>query len=150
MKRTGESDIARSVPEKDVVKAVLNFFALDRNVRVWRRNTGAVTADYGGKRRLVRFGTPGMSDVSGIIGRMTCPVCGRITRRGVRLEIECKKVGGRLSEFQKAFLDTIRKMGGVTLVAVPCPTELDPLGFGAIRKDLESVDKELCDDCSKR
>ena len=150
MSKKSAASLARSIPERDVVKAVMNFFVLDRNVRVWRRNTGAVTADYASRKRFIRFGQPGMSDLWGIITRMTCPECGRVTRRGIHLEIECKKFGGKLTAAQKEYLETIRKRGGIALVAVPFPSESDPTGFGAIRKQLETIDKELCEACSGR
>ncbi|MBQ3327312.1 MAG: hypothetical protein IJG86_06020 [Clostridia bacterium] len=150
MRAKSAASLARSIPERDVVKAVLNFFAPDRNISVWRRNTGAVTADYANRKRFIRFGQPGMSDVWGIITRMTCPECGRVTRRGVHLEIECKKFGGKLTAAQKEYLEMIRKRGGIVLVAIPFPSESDPTGFGAIRKKLETIDKELCEACSRR
>ncbi len=138
------------LPEREVVRAVQNFFALSRNVRVWRRNTGAVTADYHSHRRFVRFGEAGMSDVWGIIRKMTCPECGRVTRTGVHLEIECKKFGGKLTEAQKEYLELVRKMDGVAVVAVPCPTDSDPTGFQALRELLATVDREVCTSCSGR
>lgn len=138
------------IPEREVIRAVQNFFALNRNVRVWRRNTGAVTADYGSRRRFVRFGEPGMSDLFGIIRRMTCPECGRVTRTGVHLEIECKRYGGRLTAEQKRYLEDTRRMGGVAVVAVPRPTDSDPTGFKALREMLAGVDREVCSECSGR
>ena len=138
------------LPEREVVRAVQNFFALSRNVTVWRRNTGAVTADYCNRTRFVRFGEPGMSDVWGIIRRMTCPKCGRVTRTGVHLEIECKRYGGRLTAEQKRYLEKIRQMGGVAMVAVPCPTDSDPTGFQALRELLATADREVCTSCFGR
>lgn len=139
---------ARDIPEREVVKAVLNVLALNRNIRVWRRNTGALPADNG--KRFIRFGVPGMSDIFGIIQTMRCPVCGRLTGRGVHLEIECKRYGGRLSQAQKDFLATIKKYGGKTLVAIPNPTDEDPTGFRAIYEVIARLDKETCVECSKR
>lgn len=138
------------LPEREVVKAVQNFFAFNRNVRVWRRNTGAVTADYGNRTRFVRFGEPGMSDLFGIIRKMTCPKCGCITRTGVHLEIECKRYGGRLTADQKEFLEITREMYGVAVVAIPRPTDSDPTGFKALDELLSSVDREVCSNCSER
>ena len=139
---------ARDIPEREVVKVVLTVLALNRNIRVWRRNTGALSSKDG--KRFVRFGVPGMADVFGIIRTMRCPVCGRLTGTGVHLEIECKRYGGRLSPAQKDFLATIHKYGGKTLVAIPKPTVADPTGFRAIYEDLARLDKETCVECSER
>lgn len=138
------------LPEREVVRAVQNFFAFSRNVNVWRRNTGAVTADYGNRKRFVRFGVPGMSDLFGIIRKMTCPKCGRVVGRGVHLEIECKRYGGRITAEQKEYMGKIREMGGVAILAVPCPSDSDPTGFQALREKLATVDQEVCSDCSRR
>lgn len=137
---------ARNIPEREVVKAVFRFLECNTNIKVWRRNTGALKAD---GKRFIRFGQPGMSDIYGIIRRIRCPKCGKLVGSGVLLEIECKRYGGKLSEAQKSYLATVKKYGGVTLVAVPKPTDEDPLGFRAIERDLHNLDYEYCFKCSK-
>lgn len=134
------------LPEREVIRAVQNHFSDNRNVRVWRRNTGAVEKD----RRFIRFGVPGMSDFFGIIRKMICPKCGRVVGRGVHLEIECKRYGGRLTQQQKDYLNMIRKMDGIALVVAPFPTESDPTGFQAVHKQLDTIDREVCYQCSER
>lgn len=131
------------LPEKQIVNAVKHYFALDPNVRVWRRNTGAVES----QNRFVRFGEPGMSDFFGIVREVRCPRCGKILRRGVHLEIECKRYGGRLTAEQKNYLETVKKMGGIAVVAIPYPTETDPTGFASLKTTLRSVSSERCDKC---
>lgn len=135
-----------NLPEREVVRAVQNHFAMNRNVRIWRRNTGAVETG----NRFIRFGVPGMSDFFGIIRRMVCPECGRVTATGVHLEIECKRHGGRLTPQQKEYLAEIRKMNGIAIVAIPKPTESDPTGLAELHRLLDSVDRELCGHCSGR
>ena len=88
-----------------------------RNIFHWRNNTGAVKKNGG----FIRYGYPGSSDILGILpdGRF--------------LAVECKRErGGRLSEKQKEFLDTINKNGGVA-VCVNSVTELDKI----IKSELE-------------
>lgn len=135
------------VPEREVVKYVLNFFQFNPLVRVWRRNVGAVKVRDGG---FYRFGEPGQSDIFGIISEMRCPVCGRLTGRGVHLEIECKAANGRLSPPQKEFQKLINDMGGIAVTAKPDPTQTDPTGFNAINKQLVSLQNEVCKACAER
>ena len=142
MKKT---DIVR-LPEREVVKYVLNYFAFDQNIRVWRRNVGAF------KKRdaFIRFGEPGQSDICGIIAEIRCPRCGKAVRSGVHLEIECKAYGGRLSPAQIEYQNTVRAHNGIAVTAVPIPTAEDPTGFKSITKILESLPEEMCINCAKR
>lgn len=73
------------------------------NVRCWRNNTGALKDETG---RLIRFGLPGSTDISGIIAPS-----------GRRLEIECKTETGRLRPEQAAFGEMIVRQGGVYILA---------------------------------
>ncbi len=57
-------------------------------MRLWRVNVGVARTPDGG---MMRFGLPGMADLSGIVA------CGR------RLEIEVKGPKGRLTEQQEAW-----------------------------------------------
>jgi len=71
----------------------------------WRANTGAVTMPYtsghpcGSKRRFVRFGVPGMSDIQGVFD-------------GRAIFIECKSEAGQVSALQRAFGESITRAGG--------------------------------------
>lgn len=71
------------------------------SVRAWRVNTGAFKV--GG--RFVRFGFPGMADISGIL------------INGRRLEIEVKTAKGKQSQPQKNFEKMIKKHNGIYLLA---------------------------------
>lgn len=71
-------------------------------MRLWRVNVGVARTPDGG---MMRFGLPGMADLSGIVA------CGR------RLEIEVKGPKGRLTEQQEAWGRCISALGGLYLVA---------------------------------
>jgi hypothetical protein len=73
-----------------------------RNIYAWRNNTGAVQIRPG---QFMGFGKRGSSDILGILpgGRILC--------------IECKAKGGRLSSEQREFMDRVRGLGGMTIVA---------------------------------
>ena len=133
------------LPEREVVKAVQNHFARDPNVRVWRRNVGAVALD----DRYVRFGEAGQADFWGIVSEVRCPHCEKVIGRGVHLEIECKSATGRLSQYQKDFLKCVAMRGGIAVVAQPKPTEEDPTGFRILKTTLARIGRELCDDCRR-
>jgi hypothetical protein len=100
--------------EQSLVKPALDLLAL-RGCFVWRNNSGAMVATANGKRRFVRFGgTPGASDILGLLpgGRF--------------LAVELKRPGGKLTAKQKSFLEAVRNQGGVGLVASSLK-ELDDL-----------------------
>lgn len=86
--------------ESDVLASVLAFLRLHPSVGwVRRMNVGASESADG---RYVKFGFTGCSD---IIGQM---------KSGVFLAIECKReIGGKASEHQLAFINTVQKHGGI-------------------------------------
>ncbi|MDR1220353.1 MAG: VRR-NUC domain-containing protein [Treponema sp.] len=89
------------VKENSVMSAVQQFLAL-RGIPHWRINSGGLQDAHG---RMVRFGAKGMSDFYAI------------GPSGISIWIECKRpVGGRLSEAQKEFLDTVNRSGGIGIV----------------------------------
>jgi hypothetical protein len=92
-------------PEGAVVKACLEYLEL-RGAYAYRQNTGAAEyQDKAGKKRFVRYGKPGASDIVGLLpgGRF--------------IAVECKAPGGRLSELQAGYLRDIERMGGLAVVA---------------------------------
>jgi hypothetical protein len=97
------------VAERDVLKACLDYLAL-RGWLAWRNNTGAFAGTHNGKRRFVRFGMPGASDILGLIPNAPDGRC------GVFLAIETKRPGKPPTEAQDAFLANVRAAGGVALV----------------------------------
>lgn len=104
------------------MRAVLDALRSVPGVTAWRNNTGAVTvpAEGGTKRRFVRFGEPGMSD---IIGWKTW----RPQRDGVGhilvlpllaifLALEVKRPGASATPTQVAFIESVRAAGGIAAV----------------------------------
>jgi hypothetical protein len=93
-------------PEKAVVKECLEYLNF-MGIYAYRNNTGA--SEYQdkrtGKKRFVRYGKPGASDIIGIMpgGRF--------------IAVECKAAKGRLSEAQHEFLCQVERMGGLAIVA---------------------------------
>ncbi len=72
-----------------------------RGVLCWRNNTGSFAGEYKGKRRFMRFGTKGASDILGVLddGRM--------------LAVEIKREGQKPSAGQVAFMAIVNSKGGV-------------------------------------
>mgnify|MGYP003136280109 CR=1 FL=1 len=82
---------------------ILNWLDLQSDITAIRFNSIGVPLGETGKFRPLR--TRGISDI-------ICCV------RGTFLAIEVKREkGGKLSIYQKAFLDTVREVGGVAIVA---------------------------------
>lgn len=102
------------VSEAVVLKACLDYLTKVRRVRAWRQNSGtaqyaahAVPA-YGGeviRPRRVAFGLRGAADITGILPD------------GRRLEVECKRPGGRQEPHQKKFQAMIEENNGVYILA---------------------------------
>lgn len=111
--------------ESEIVAAILDSLKLFPGVRAWRNNTGAVTAEHKGRRRFVRYGFPGGSDIIGWVerncrcgqkGHVPCDClfcCDGMPRRAIFLAIEVKRPGGKLSPEQAAFLDDVNRAGGL-------------------------------------
>jgi hypothetical protein len=88
--------------ESSLVKACLQLLQL-RRIPCWRQNTGcAAFAGPAGRKRFVRFSTPGAADVLGVL-----PPSGRL------LAVEVKRPGGKLTAAQAAFIDHVRAAGGL-------------------------------------
>jgi hypothetical protein len=82
--------------EGDLVKAALSYLKLRYPDGVWwRNNVGAFAGEYKGRKRkgrkrFVRFGVPGMSDICGVF-------------KGRAIFIECKTGTGKQSDKQRTF-----------------------------------------------
>jgi hypothetical protein len=96
-------------PEAAVMSAVLKYLRLRKDRVAWveRLNSGAGQLAFadGARSQWMRFAWRGAPD---LIGQMTD---GRI------LCVEVKAPSGRLRPDQQAFLDVVRKQGGVAFVA---------------------------------
>lgn len=95
----------RSVPESDVVRAVLDY-AHRSSGYGYRQNSGAIVSEYKGKKRVIRYGEPGASDTVLIIA-------------GCTLFVECKDELSKQSEEQQAWQAQIEAAGGRYLLVRP-------------------------------
>jgi hypothetical protein len=93
--------------EADVQVAVLRALTLHPLVAwCYRMNVGGVErANADGTLRFIRFGWPGMLDITGQL------VDGR------RLEVECKRIGEKATPDQQATIDRVNKAHGLAFVA---------------------------------
>jgi len=92
------------VPERAVLSQVIQYLRL-RGCLVFRMNTGAnVFQNTDGRRRFVRFGTPGMADVLAF------------TTRSV-IWVECKSSTGRQSDAQRVFQRQVEEYGHTYVLA---------------------------------
>lgn len=91
----------RVTPEGAVLKAVTDYLAA-RRILAFRMNTGAMSAEHNGKKRFMRFGTPGMADV------LAFPFRGSFI---IPLWLEVKSDKGKQSEAQKAFQVMVQAEG---------------------------------------
>lgn len=99
----------RKPRETDTVRAILQFLAL-HHIPAWRMNSGAAKIG----NRLVRFGSPGMSDILGIHPSRPAHTYGGEIGRFLAIEVKSKF--GRLRPAQAAFSQTVSQAGGLYLV----------------------------------
>lgn len=90
-----------AISENDVKKVCMDWLATIPAIDVWRMNTGGMSASYGGKKRFIKFGPTGQSDIQGI------------GPSGVFLAIELKRPGEKPSDSQTDYLNKINKFGGI-------------------------------------
>jgi hypothetical protein len=115
----------KGAKEADVLRACLDYLRL-RGLLAWRSNN--VPAYDPARKGFRSFrGLRGVSDILGILPR-TLDVGGRRVTVGVFLAVEVKGRGGRLTPQQDAFLDGVRKAGGVAVVARSLQDLIDALG----------------------
>lgn len=100
--------------ETQLVKFCLDYLAA-KKIFAWRANSGAVVAEYKGKKRFVRFASvKGLADIIGV------------TRDGRFLAIEAKVGKNTTTPDQQAFLERVGASGGVAAV-VRSPEEMQAL-----------------------
>lgn len=90
--------------ETHLVKAAVKYLHM-RGIPCWRQNVGAVASEYKGKKRFIRFGVPGISDIIGLL-----PWNGRF------LAAEAKVGKNKVSDDQRVFLDEVKASGGLAVV----------------------------------
>lgn len=89
--------------EREIQRAILQALGSRSDLRLWRSNTGMAHDQAG---HVVRFGTPGQGDLSGLLAPS-----------GRRLEIEVKAPSGKQTQQQKQFQAMIEAMGGLYVLA---------------------------------
>jgi VRR-NUC domain len=95
----------KKTKEGDLVRVILQWLHL-RGIWCWRQNAGAITGEYKGKKRFVRFQSEdGLSDIIGMLGD------------GRFLAVECKVKPNKPTPSQRAFLDNVAARGGFACVA---------------------------------
>jgi hypothetical protein len=90
--------------EKHIQRQILEYLDL-KGIFAWRNNSGAVFSEYKGRKRMIRYGLKGSSDILGILND------------GRFLAIEVKKPDGKPTTEQLEFIDRINKNGGLAFIA---------------------------------
>lgn len=90
--------------EGEIVAECIRYLQI-KGYEVIRNNTGAIVAEYKGKKRLIRFGLPGSADI------LACSPDGRF------VAIECKAGSNKTTRLQELFLNRIRENNGIAVVA---------------------------------
>lgn len=90
--------------ESDVLRTILAYLRLHK-IFHWRNSVGATSGTYKGKKRFIRFGTPGAPDIF-------------IVHKQRIIGVEVKGPGGSLSADQQSFATNFRDAGGIYVVAV--------------------------------
>lgn len=88
--------------ERDIQSQVTDWLTL-KGIFWYRQNTGAMTRDYKGRRRFIRFGARGAPDI-------VCCI------RGKYVAIELKRPGGRQTSEQAAFEANLKLAGGIYIL----------------------------------
>jgi hypothetical protein len=92
--------------EKDIQAAIIEYAWYTFRLKLYRRNTGAMSGTYNGKKRFVRFSEPGQADLWGIE-----PNTGR------HIECEIKRPGQKLTEAQNDWLVECQLRGAIAFMA---------------------------------
>ena len=87
--------------ESDIQRAILSYCRA-MGIFCRRRNVGALSAEYNGRKRFVRFAGEGQSDLWVIL-----PLTGR------HFECEVKRPGQKPTELQKDWLDECSRIGAL-------------------------------------
>jgi hypothetical protein len=97
----------RIKPEAAVQKCVTDYLTAKR-ILFFRMNSGAVVSEYKGKSRMIRYGTPGMSDLVAFPLRWDKPHTWRLP--GI-IWLEVKAPNGVQSDAQKSFQALVESNG---------------------------------------
>lgn len=90
----------------DLVGACLVFLTLTKpHGAYYKTNTGAFAGEHKGRKRFVRFGVPGLADITGVLPG------------GRAIYVECKVGKDKPSVDQKAFRAMVERAGAVYVLA---------------------------------
>jgi hypothetical protein len=101
--------------ESEIQRAILDYLAA-RHILAFRMNTGAVASEYKGKKRFMRFGTPGMADILAFQTR-GIDSKGNWCEFSQAIWIECKAAKGKQSELQRSFQAQVEEHGHRYVIA---------------------------------
>ncbi len=102
-----KSSVKRGVPEPtehEIQNTILERLKYIPRAFFWRENSGLMTAEYKGVKRMWRAGIPGIADIMGIFD-------------GYLVAIEVKRPGKKPSQDQLAFKRRIEECGGIYIVS---------------------------------
>ena len=109
--------------EADFQRQILQAFAHDREVKMFRRNVGAYKTEDG---RFIRFAEKGQADLYGWIVEHRCPFCNKV-QWGTHFEIEVKSEKGKPTPAQREWLMMVARNNGIAILVYPHPS--DPVGL---------------------
>ena len=102
-----EGDVG--MKETDIQRAILDYLAAE-HMLAFRMNTGAMVSEYKGKKRFMRFGTPGMADILAFDRESVKEGAWR-HEEIMPVWIEVKAEKGKQSELQKSFQQQVEREG---------------------------------------
>jgi hypothetical protein len=113
------AEAGQRMTEADLQREVLLLYGAHPRVRLWRANAGrALVATSDGALRPVRMNVDGCPDA---IGWTSVPVARlvelAIPTVAIFTGLEFKSLKGRVRPAQVAFADTLRRMGGLSVMA---------------------------------
>jgi hypothetical protein len=100
-------------PESAIKKAILDYLTA-RHIFALRMQSGVSFAEYKGKKRAIRYGVAGMSDILAFPKRCFWPCTMPLSSQ---LWIEVKTATGKQSELQKSFQKQVEEQGHRYIVA---------------------------------
>lgn len=92
------------------VTKFLQYLATQQDVYAERRNSGYLKAQYKGKDRLIKLGTPGTFDITGYLEH-------RRLRWAIPFELEAKRPGGKPRATQIARSEMLTRLNVPHLIA---------------------------------
>jgi hypothetical protein len=111
-----------ATPEGAILKQILDYLVA-KHVLAFRMNTGAMQSEHNGKKRVMRFGTPGMADILAFpkIKKPDLTNWGKLNCASyevpIVLWIEVKAPKGRQGELQKSFQAQVEAEGHKYILA---------------------------------